>query len=426
MAEDLEKILLGGFIKHPETVDDGVRETDFSSPKLQALFKSILSLIEKKSPIDPFLLSQEIKTFGWEISPSEILNIESEYFFEGMDLDHYKGLLRIDSRKRTLQTFLTNSLKSIEDPSCDYPEIEGKLFQSIMGILADGKGHERKTSQDIIKEVVQGYFDRKTERQQGRQMFGVPTGYKALDDTLGGFQLKDYGILAGRPHHGKSTKAMDFFLKAMQEAIPSLYVSLEQPSTQVLLHLIQKETGIEPLKVKTGNLSEAEERLLTGEVYKRFKEYPIHFEDHARTLNEISMGIRRMVFSHGVRFVVVDYLQLVENWIKGEPRHVVVAGISRGLKRLAMDLNISILALSQLNKNPEERESKRINLSDMRESEAISQDADFVIFIHRPKLMGKDDRDHLELAKNRHGKTIQRINVDYDERKNTYREKLHP
>jgi len=144
--------------------------------------------------------------------------------------------------------------------------------------------------------------------------------------------------------------------------------------------------------------------------------------DQARTLNEVVMTVRRMVLSQKVRFAVVDYLQLVENRIKGEARHIEVAGISRGLKRLAMDLKISILALSQLNKNPEERESKRISLADMRESEAISQDADYVIFIHRPVLMGKDDKDHLELAKNRHGETIARINVVYDRLKNTYRE----
>jgi replicative DNA helicase len=129
-----------------------------------------------------------------------------------------------------------------------------------------------------------------------------------------------------------------------------------------------------------------------------------------------------MVFSQGVKLVVVDYLQLIENAVKGEPRHMQVAGISRALKRLAMDLNIPILALSQLNKNPEERVGGKIHLSDMRESEAISQDADYVIFVHRPVLMGKDDKDHLELAKNRYGETISRVNVIYDKARNTYSE----
>ncbi len=134
------------------------------------------------------------------------------------------------------------------------------------------------------------------------------------------------------------------------------------------------------------------------------------------------MKARRMVFSHKVKFVLVDYLQLIENAVKGEPRHIQVSGISRALKRLAMDLNIPILALSQLNKNPEERVSGKIYLSDMRESEAISQDADYVIFIHRPTLMDREDKDHLELAKNRHGETIPRVNVTFDPIRNTYRQ----
>ena len=421
---DFENALLGHCLRFPNNIPlviDGLTEEDFSSPKNKAIFKVTKSLQAKKAPIDPLLLSAELKAQGWEILPSELIEIE-DFCFDGLDLDYYKSQIKILSKRRKLQGFLSESIKKTEDPSIEYNEIEGKIIQGIMNILDDGKDRGIETSENLLKSIISTYYKRKVEREEGRQWFGIPTGFNSIDTILGGLQDGTFGILAGRQHHGKSTVAMDIVLNALKNETPSFYISLEQFSTEILLYLIQKQTGIKPINVKSGNLFEHEERILTQEIYSRFKKFPVFFEDHARTLNEVLMKIRRMVLVHKVKFVIVDYLQLIENPIKGEPRHIEVAGISRTLKRLAMDLNISILALSQLNKNPEERESKKIYLSDMRESEAISQDADYVIFIHRPVLMGKDDKDHLELAKNRHGETISRVNVIWDKSKNTYRE----
>jgi replicative DNA helicase len=119
---------------------------------------------------------------------------------------------------------------------------------------------------------------------------------------------------------------------------------------------------------------------------------------------------------------MVDYIQLVQNHIKGEARHIEVSGISRALKRLAMDSNIPLVALSQLNKDNEQRHNKKIYLSDLRESEAIGHDADAVIFVNRPSLYGDDGPDFLELAKNRHGERVSKIPVKWDLKYNRYEE----
>jgi replicative DNA helicase len=411
---DIESILIGGFIRHPEIIDD-VRTEPFFSPKIRTLFDGIVSLVKKKSPVDQVLLS---RVSG--VPVHEILEIQENYF-DGMDLDHYKELLKAESRRREMQEFLSETLKEIKESSLDYTEIEGKISQRILNLVSRDD-HKSQTATDILKQVIQDYYDRKVERENGRRIFGIPTGFTKLDDTLGGLQAGTFCVVAGRLHHGKSTVAMDIFLNALHEGISSLYVSLEQPSSEILLHLIQKETGISPLKIKTGDLSEQQEGSLTNEIYRRFKEYPIHLDDQIRTLADLTLKIRRMVLTHGVRFIVIDYLQLIENPVKVEPRHIQVAGISRGIKRLAMDLGISILGIAQLNRNPEERESKRLSPADIRESEAIGQDADYIVFIHRPRLMGKDDSDFLELAKNRLGKSIPRINVRHDDMRNTYSE----
>jgi replicative DNA helicase len=177
--------------------------------------------------------------------------------------------------------------------------------------------------------------------------------------------------------------------------------------------------GIYPLKIKLGDLSTIQEANLKAAAVQ-LKKYPFYFEDSVNRLADINLNIRAMVLSKAVKLVVVDYLQLIENPVK-EPRHLQIGGISRALKRLAMDLNISIIALTQLNKDPEER-GGRIHLADVRESESISHDADQVLFLHRPSLYGEHETDYLELAKNRHGGGIAKIPVQWDGQSNTYRE----
>ena len=129
-----------------------------------------------------------------------------------------------------------------------------------------------------------------------------------------------------------------------------------------------------------------------------------------------------MAISKQIKLAVIDYLQLIENPLKGELRHLQVAACSRTLKRLAIDLNISIVALSQLNKDMESRAGNRISIADLRESEAIGHDADHILFLHRPGYFGEDGSDYLQLAKNRHGPPVSKIPVKWDSEKNSYEE----
>lgn len=200
---------------------------------------------------------------------------------------------------------------------------------------------------------------------------------------------------------------------------PVLYITLEQRKIEIFLYLIQKYTTFKPLDIKMGNLKPEDEPLLRQAVEK-FKKLPLFINDKARTLSDIVTIIRTLHLTEGIEVVIIDYLQLIENPRKGEARHIEVSGISRALKQLSMELDIAIIALSQLNKEPQERASKKIYLSDTRESEAITQDSDFVIFLYRPSLYGDDERDYISLAKNRHGPTIDKIYLKWDEKYNRY------
>jgi len=424
-----ETIILAAAL-HPEDggtnlpiILDQVGAEDFPLERERRIFLAIRSLDQKRIPIDLLTLHQELKAQGHEVPISELDGI-TDHYVTRFTLDHHIDQLKASTKRRKLSQRLESALREAQDPSVEYAELEAKIVQEVMGILDEGKGQETKSPEPLLRSLLDLYFTRKAERSEGRVTFGIPTPFPSLDAVLGGLQEGTLGIGAARQGHGKSTLAQGMSLHAANSGVATLIISLEQPSDEVLLFLIQKETGLKPLDIKTGNLRPDEEGWLTSQVYEKFKALPLLFEDRTRTLAEVSMKIRRMALCHKVKLVVIDYLQLIENPIKGEPRHIEVAGISRTLKRLAMELKISILALSQLNQNPEERLTGKICLRDMRESEAISQDADLVIFLHRPRLLdnAKDDQDHLELAKNRYGPTIPRIDVEWDRRFNTYRE----
>jgi len=430
MGNDTAKVILAAAL-HPQDgpanlpiILDQLKPEDFPLERDRAIFLALQSLDQKRIPVDPITLLQELEAQGQKVLASEILKIDElvGHWCRGFSLDYHIDQLKACTKRRKLTEHLYSALKETEDPSLEYRELEEKVIQGIMAILDEGRERETKTPDRLFRSVLDLYYTRKAQRKEGKTIFGVPTAFRSLDGVLGGLQEGTLGILAARQHHGKSTVAMDIFFHAGKNGVPSLYMSLEQPSEETLLFLVQKEMGLKPLDIKTGNLPPDEERWLTSKIYEKFKLLPLFFEDQTRTLAEVSVKIRRMTLCHKIKLAVIDYLQLVENPLKGEPRHIEVAGISRTLKRLAMELKIAILALSQLNKSPEERTTKEIHLSDMRESEAISQDADYVLFLHRPRLMGRDDQDHLELAKNRHGETISRINVQWDRCCNSYSE----
>jgi replicative DNA helicase len=301
---------------------------------------------------------------------------------------------------------------SLGDEQADFRDLHPIVAEKLFKALSEDTQEEDQHPADVALAI---YEERSAA---GGKLSGVPIGIDAFDSQMGGLQPGTLTIYGGRSSHGKSTVAQDSFYNAGKNDIPCLYVSLEQPSADTFLFLLQKEMGIAPLNIKQGSLSPTKEyNLRTG--LKRLKAHPFYFYDLSSRLDDILLKARSMAQTNGIKLLIVDYIQLVENPTKGEARHLQVAGVSRALKRLAMDTNLAIIALSQLNKGPEDRNG-RISLSDVRESEAITHDADHVIFINRPSLYGNDEKDFLRLAKNRHGRTIDKIHVHWNEERNTY------
>jgi replicative DNA helicase len=416
MISESESILLDACFREPDSLPailDAVQPEDFNYNAYSKTFTAIRALFQEGHPIDPLAVARRAGI------PSDSFPWTGDHCL-GMNIDYHAQQVRQQGQRRRLRLALKAAVDVVQDESRELAEIQEHISDSLFKTLANT---QQRHDRDIAGDVLQFYEQRKQERAQGKRHAGIETGITAIDNVLGGLQPGTLTIIGGRSSHGKSTLVLDFFFRAGKAGTPGLYISLEQTAQEIFLYLLQKYTGISPLTVKLGSVNQAQE-IIVKDAIKRLGESPFYFEDSSSRLTDIALKIKAAALGKKIKLVVVDYIQLIENSVKGEARHIEVAGISRMLKRLAMDLNIAVVALSQLNKESEGRAKNKIYLSDCRESEAISHDADTVIFLNRPSLYGDDGCDYIELAKNRHGQTIPKIKVRWDHKYNVYNEIL--
>ncbi|MBW1854924.1 MAG: AAA family ATPase [Deltaproteobacteria bacterium] len=385
---------------------------DFESAVCSKAFTAINNLFDNSKPITQVTLCDNDSSI-----PADLFG---ESYIEGENLEYYISKVKEQGKRKRLKRAIAQCSNIVESQEIETDEAIHLIQDTILGNLNTYKEKD-KDIEEIADTILKQYKERKKKRLAGEDIIALPTGIDKLDNVIGGLQPSTLTVIGGRQGHGKSTLAMDFFHKLTFEGHPSLYISLEQAAAEIFLYLIQKYTTYSPLNIKLGDLKSEEEHILKQAVDK-LKKRPIFINDQSRKLSDLITTIRTHHITDGIEVVVIDYLQLIENPHKKEPRHIEVAGISRSLKQLTMNLNISIIALSQLNKEPEGRPSKKIYLSDTRESEAITQDADYVIFLNRPSIYGDDEKDYISLAKNRYGTTVNKIHLNYDSKYNTYRE----
>ncbi|MFC1591212.1 replicative DNA helicase [Thermodesulfobacteriota bacterium] len=414
MIPPAEQAIIDCCFQDPEKLPLILRTLDpsaFDNPDLRQAFSAIHSLYSKGTPIDLHTVSEAYKGFD--------CSFLGNFYFSGMDLNYYIQILAENGSKKRILASLTDALKIVKNDDLSFDEKRSEISEMLFKSLAEPPRNKEK---DVAGEVLSLYEQRKQERAEGKIVAGIPTSFSKLDKAIGGLQPGTLTIIGARSSHGKTTLVQDIFYRAGTSGHSCLYIGLEAPSTETYLYLVQKRMSLSPLKIKSGALTPIEETNLKAAL-QQFKKLPFYFEDSCSRLSEIILKIKEMAVRAKIELVVIDYIQLCENPLKNEPRHLQVAGCSRALKRLAMDLGISIVALSQLNKDCENRAGNRINIADMRESEAISHDADHVIFINRPTIYDKNNGpDYLQLAKNRHGNRIDRIPVRWDSAHNTYQE----
>ena len=392
-------------------IADLVNEDDFYKNSHVKIYKTLLYLYENHEPIDLLSLSNrlketdEIETVGGKSYLASLANAVPT----AANIVHYA---KIVAKKSVLRKLIDNASQIISSAYNETGEIDKILDEAEQKIFSVSQKHIR---QDFtpVKPILEEAFDRIDELHKNKgKLRGVPTGFADLDNILAGLQKSNLIILGARPSVGKSSLCLDLVRHAAtKEKIPVGIFSLEMSKEEVIDRLICAEANIDLWKLRTGRLSDSGENddfSKIGHAMGVLSEAPIFVDDTANiNVMEMRTMARRLQAEHGLKMLVIDYLQLMEGRGKTDNRVQEVSEISRSLKGLARELDIPILALSQLSRGIESRTDQRPKLSDLRESGSIEQDADVVLFIYREDKTKTDSENkniaEIMIAKHRNG-----------------------
>jgi replicative DNA helicase len=382
---EAEVSLLGAILLDKEAiikVADLVSATDFYKNTHQTIFEAMLALYEKREPIDIITLTNELE------EKKKLDQIGGSTYVTSLassvpSAAHVTNYAKIVADKAVLRRLIHASGEIADLAMTEKDEISSLLDQSEQLIFKVSQKH-LKENFIPIKDVLAESFDRIDELHKDKSSIrGVPTGFKDLDNILAGLQPSDLVILAARPSMGKTSLALNIAQSvATHEGIPVAVFSLEMSKEQLVDRLICNEAGLDSWKLRTGNLDDDDFPKI-GQAMATLSEAPLYIDDSSG-LNVLEMRTkaRRLQAEHGLGLIVVDYIQLIQGNNQAN-RVEEVSEISRSLKGLARELNVPVMALSQLSRAVENRPSRIPQLADLRESGSIEQDADVVVFIYR-------------------------------------------
>jgi len=395
---DIEQAVLGALMLEKDayvTVCDILKPESFYEPAHVKIYEAIQTLGARQQPIDMLTVTEQLRlnqTLKEAGGPAYI----SELTMRVSSAAHVEYHARIVAQKylaRELISFASSIESKAFDESNDVDDLlqeaEGKLFE-----ISQRNVKKDVTQIDPVIDQAISQIQNAANRESG--LSGLETGYHELDKLTSGWQNSDLIIIAARPAMGKTAFVLSMAQNmAVRYNTPVAIFSLEMSNLQLVNRLISNICELEGEKIKSGRLSQLEWDQLMSRI-KHLTGAPLYIDDTASlSIFELRTKARRLVREHQVKFIVIDYLQLMNaSGMKFGSREQEVSMISRSLKQLAKELNIPIVALSQLNRQVESRtDGKRPQLSDLRESGAIEQDADIVCFIHRPEYYLKASED---------------------------------
>lgn len=420
-AIDIEKVVLGALMIDKDAfsmISDIMKPGTFYDPRHQKIYDAIQALNMDERPVDVLTVTEELRRRGTldDVGgPAYILELSS-HVASSAHIEYHAHVLAQKYLARQLISFASMVETKAFDDTVDVDDLmqeaEGSLFELSQKNMRQDYTHIDPVVHQAI-EILQ-----KAAATSGG-LTGIPTGYPKLDDLTAGWQASDLIIIAGRPAMGKTAFALSLAKNiAVDNAIPVAFFSLEMNNVQLVNRLICNVCEIEGKKIMNGQLDDEQWKRLDRNV-RRLERAPIYIDDTpGMSIFELRTKARRLVREKKVRIIMVDYMQLMNaSGAKFASRQEEVSTISRSLKGLAKELDIPIIALSQLNRTMASREGiegKRPQLSDLRESGAIEQDADMVLFVHRPEYYhlyddGKGNDMHgmaqIIIAKHRKGAT---------------------
>jgi len=411
---EAESSVLGGILLENEAVNlvlEIVRPEDFYRESHRKIFRAIIELSDRSEPVDLITLSDFLKGRGEldAVGGTAYLASLADFVPTAANISFYARIVR---EKAILRSLITTATEIATRGYEEQGNVE-EFLDTAEKVIFDISEKKIKASfvalGDMIKDTLKT-VERLYERKE--LVTGVPTGYEDLDKLTAGLQPADLVIVAGRPSMGKTAFSLNIAANAAFAGIGAAVFSLEMAKEQLVLRMLCSEARVNNSKVRSGYLAERDFPKLANAA-GRLHEAPIYIDDTpAISVLELRAKARRLVRdrSKKVGLIVVDYLQLMRGMGGASNREQEISEISRSLKALAKELNVPVIAISQLNRRVEDRGDRRPMMSDMRESGAIEQDADVIMFIYRDEVYNRSDDSNkgiaeIIVAKQRNGPT---------------------
>ncbi|MGY0482078.1 replicative DNA helicase [Mycobacteroides abscessus] len=409
-----EQSVLGGMMLSKDAIADvleKLRPHDFYRPNHQSVYEAILDLYGRGEPADAVTVAAELDRRGQlrRVGGAPYLHTLISTVPTAANAGYYAGIV---AEKALLRRLVEAGTRVVQygyagAEGADVAEVVDRAQAEVYDVT------DRRMSEDYVplEELLQPTMDEiDAIASVGGISKGVPTGFTDLDEITNGLHPGQMIIVAARPGVGKSTLGLDFMRScSIKHQLPSVIFSLEMSKTEIVMRLLSAEAKIKLGDMRSGRMSDDDWTRLARRM-SEISEAPLYIDDSPNlTMMEIRAKARRLNQKAGLKLVVVDYLQLMTSGKKHESRQQEVSEFSRNLKLLAKELEVPVIAISQLNRGPEQRTDKRPQVSDLRESGSLEQDADMVILLHRPDAFERDDprggEADLILGKHRNGPT---------------------
>lgn len=426
---DAEQATLGSIMLNPSALNDIIdifNAESCYSEKHRIIFKAMIDLFGKNEPIDLLSLSTSLKNRGQleQIGGRTYLTDLTNSVPASTNVKHYAGIVYKKALMRKLISVGEHlSTVGFSETDTDIETIMDEAEKKVFAITGDPKGQNFVSIKQSLTEV---WDQLEKLNSEGGGLGGVPTGYPSLDNMLGGLHKSDLIILAARPSVGKTTLALDIARHAaVKSKIPVAIFSLEMSANQLTQRMLSAQSHVDAWKLRTGKITNENDFGKIRDSLNELSQAPIYIDDQAgNSIVKMKSVARRLKSEFGLGLIVIDYLQLMGTSKNYDSMVNQVTEISRSLKGLARELDVPVLALSQLSRAVESRGGKP-RLSDLRDSGSIEQDADVVMFIHREDRSGtRTDAESTGIAeilieKHRNG-PVGKVDLFFDEKNSTF------
>ena len=387
---DLEKVVLGAIMLEKtafELVNEVIHPDCFYSTDNKSVYESMVNLARANQPIDVMTVIHQLKEDGKytdSLGAAYVVKLTNSVV-SSANIEHHARILLMLSQRREMIRISGISMSEAYDDTKSITEIFQDHDISFTRIQNAGAKENTQTSETILIHELSRLQEL---RKNDSHITGIPSGFKELDRLTHGWQNSDLVVIAARPSMGKTAFALRLLRNASQneyKPVPAIFFSLEMSSSQLIKRLLSAESGVLMGSLVSGRLTDGEMDSLT-EAAGRLAKLPLYFDDTPSIgIMELKSKVRKYKRKHNIGIVIIDYIQLMQGDTRSGSREQEISSISRNLKALGKELNIPIIALSQLSREVEKRNDKTPQLSDLRESGAIEQDADMVAFIYRPE-----------------------------------------